>query len=565
MSRSLPAAFHSSRRLRWPTALLAVSLALIAVGILEATRASRSQTRVADNVLRDYSRFASWSYRQHLSSAMSVGLREILGEVNHGDNLHISPKVPRARELAHYLPWNPSCACYRPRNGPSPAIFFAFSLGSNALDVGINTHPDPSEGWEIDRPLPLDVGRRSTDYSPEDRRWVIDTLTRQIRRGSGNDRFNFVIGRQRGEQRFLAYTLMPTLRGDTMVYGAEYAREAVIGAFAEVLYESDLLPAPFTRGRSVADLLQVEIRDRRGHAVLEPRQKSDWRFDASDTLPPSLGSLVVHAQVLPTIAGDLVIGGLPRSRLPFLLALLGISGALAIVAIGQIRRDVELARLRGDFVSSVSHDLRTPLAQMRLYLETLRLGRFKTEEQRTASIAHVERETARLSQLVERVLRFSSNGTGDDGTRIPVDAAAEVRSIVEEFRPLAESRRASVVAEVGEIPTLRLAPEALRHVLLNLLDNAVKYGPPGQTVRVHVGSQSGVVRFSVSDEGPGVPPAERERVFAPFQRGSATTAVAGSGIGLAIVRDIAVHHGGRAWVENGGPGANFVVELPVTT
>ena len=146
------------------------------------------------------------------------------------------------------------------------------------------------------------------------------------------------------------------------------------------------------------------------------------------------------------MANTLVIGGLPKSRLPFLLGLLALAAALSFVAIGQIRREGELARLRSDFVASISHELRTPLAQMRLYLETLRLGRFTTEDQRNWSLDNVERETTRLSHLVERVLRFSRTGRADDEVREPVDVVAEVQPIVEEFQPLAAARGSSVVA-----------------------------------------------------------------------------------------------------------------------
>ena len=120
-----------------------------------------------------------------------------------------------------------------------------------------------------------------------------------------------------------------------------------------------------------------------------------------------------------------------------------------------------------------------------------------------------------------------------------------------------------MVAELSPVPPLALGPDALRHVLVNLLDNAVKYGPPGQRVTVRVAPAGREVRIAVSDEGPGVPAAERERVWKPFQRGQRTGAVAGSGIGLAIVRDIATRHGGRIWIEEReGGGATFVVSLP---
>src|SRR6185369_1683595 len=105
------------------------------------------------------------------------------------------------------------------------------------------------------------------------------------------------------------------------------------------------------------------------------------------------GSLLVRAQINPAMAGTFIIGGLPRSRLPFLFALLAVAIALSVVAIGQMRREAELSRLRADFVANTSHELRTPLAQMRLYLETQRLGRFKTAAEREWSLGNVERET----------------------------------------------------------------------------------------------------------------------------------------------------------------------------
>jgi signal transduction histidine kinase len=140
----------------------------------------------------------------------------------------------------------------------------------------------------------------------------------------------------------------------------------------------------------------------------------------------------------------------------------------------------------------------------------------------------------------------------------------EVRRIVDEFRPLAASRKASVVADIQPVPPIRLGPDALRHVLLNLLDNAVKYGPQGQTVRVRLAADGANIRLTVTDDGPGVPVAERDLVWSPFQRGTHTGPVAGSGIGLAIVRDVTTRHGGSAWIENGvAGGSTFVVTLPV--
>jgi signal transduction histidine kinase len=277
------------------------------------------------------------------------------------------------------------------------------------------------------------------------------------------------------------------------------------------------------------------------------------------------GAMALDVFVRPQQANMLVIGGLPQSHLPFLIGVLALAAALSVVAVTQLRRETELARMRSDFVSNVSHELRTPLAQIRLFTETLRLGRAPTREQRDWSLSHIERETTRLGHLVENVLRFSRVGRGDASVPAPVDVTAETQRIVDEFQPLAASKQVHVQARLEPTPAIPLRPDALQRLLLNLLDNAVKYGPTGQTVRVSVTNVDGEVRLAVSDEGPGVAATERESVWRPFQRGSAAAIAAGSGIGLTIVRDVVTQHGGRTWMEAAaGGGACFVIALPVT-
>ena len=557
--------FTVSLRIRWPILLLAASIGFTALGLVEANRAIRSQRTVAEHALRDYAGFVAWSYEQHLRELLAAGTMEVLGAVNHGTEMHTNPRVPEARDLAHYLPYNPKCGCHRPQHGPSPEIFFAFRLGTDTLGDGVNTHPDPSEGWEVDRPMPMmHSATRRLGYSAVERRWINDTLTRHIRSGGEHSRFPIVIAALDSVPRVLVYTLMPTAWGDTLVYGAEYARKAMTWALAEVMYDRNLLPATFTRGKSPREVVQLKVTDARDNLMFESEPVSEWAFDDTTRLPVDFGGLLVRAQIRPEMASTVVIGGLPRSRLPFLLGLLAVSGALAIVALGQIRREGELARLRENFVANISHELRTPLAQMRLYLETLRLGRFTTEEQRRWSLDNVERETTRLTQLVERVLRFSRTGRPDDDAREKVDAASEVQRIVEEFQPLAAARGSRVTVEAQPVPPLVLRPAALRHIVLNLLDNAVKYGPAGQTVRVTVGTSGDDVRIAIADEGPGIPVADRVKVWRPYQRGRTAGHNAGSGIGLAVVRDVATAHGGREWIEEtpDGRGALFVVSLP---
>lgn len=556
-----------SRRPSWPLVLLFVSLGATAIAAIEAHRTVRSQRALAEHALRDYAAFASWSYQQHLRESMSAAIREALGAVNHGDNLHTSPQIPDASEVPHYLPWDDGCSCHKPQLGPIPAAFFGFTLGADTLGLALNTHVHPERGWLVQPPRETVPMTATLANDRDERRWVTDTLTGQIRAGVRSEwRYNVVVGQWRGEPRVLAYTLMPTTRGDTVVYGATYTHGSFASLLGSILDRDGVLPASFTRDRRNRDVVTLSVADARGNALYESSPRTEWRFDATSTLPLSFGALQVRAQIRPTLAGDIIIGGLPRSRLPFLLALLGLSAALGVVAVMQLRREEELSTQRARFVSGVSHELRTPLAQIRLYLETLRLGRFRTDAQRERSLEQIDRETRRLAHLVENVLRFSRRGTqaSDDLARAPLDVATEVQEVASEFALLAAARRATISVEVRGQPTVIMVPGTLRQILINLLDNAVKYGPPEQSVRVTVDGDARTARIEVLDEGPGILASEREDVFQPFRRGraGASSGAGGSGIGLTIVREIVVAHGGVISVADAPHGARMVVELP---
>jgi signal transduction histidine kinase len=168
---------------------------------------------------------------------------------------------------------------------------------------------------------------------------------------------------------------------------------------------------------------------------------------------------------------------------------------------------------------------------------------------------------------VENVLSFSRAEHGR--YRIspePADLAREVRDVLEMFAPLAAARRATVHSTVTPREGVEVDRAAFKQILLNLLDNAVKYGPAGQTVTVGADAADGRVRMWVDDQGPGIPEEERERIWEPYRRieRDDDPAVGGSGIGLAVVHELVQLHRGRVWVEtaSSGTGARFVVELP---
>src|SRR5436190_1906175 len=185
-----------------------------------------------------------------------------------------------------------------------------------------------------------------------------------------------------------------------------------------------------------------------------------------------------------------------------------------------------------------------------------------------------DQESRRLTHLVENLLHFSRSErqvTRLSPERAPL--APLVQEALEGFAPLAGARGVRLRSELAEGVVAPVDAEAFRQMLLNLLDNAVKYGPPGQVVTVGLAAGDQRARIWVDDQGPGIPAADRERVWDRFwrlerDRGSA---VAGTGIGLAVVRELVALHGGRAWAEDGqsgtppagGRGVRFVIELPL--
>ena len=236
----------------------------------------------------------------------------------------------------------------------------------------------------------------------------------------------------------------------------------------------------------------------------------------------------------------------------------------------RLRRAQDMAELRSDFVAGVSHELRTPLAQIRLFAQLLREGTVQTEAQVERSLRVIDSEARRLTFLVDNVLNFARiENEVRHPSPVPTDVARVVDEAIEAFGPLAETRHARVQASVA--PGLRVLadPRALHQIILNFLDNALKYGPTGQTVRVTATATTTHVRLCVDDEGPGVPAGERSKVWRQFYRLVAgpvdpkAPEVGGTGIGLAVVSELVSAYGGRVAIEDTpGGGARFIAELP---
>ena len=361
-------------------------------------------------------------------------------------------------------------------------------------------------------------------------------------------------------------------RVSATVFGMVLDTEAFAPALARAFEEEDLLPAALTDGLANSQLFVARVRSPHEHLVYQSSADAETDISVELAMAETLGGMTLELSVRPEAVDRLVAGGVPASRMPFVLALLLLASGLLGTAVWQLRREAALAALREDFVSGVSHQLRTPLTQIRMFGETLMLGRVRNEEERGRAAEIIVDEARRLAHQIDNVLMFSQ-GLRDALVLNPVetDLGVLVDGVVESFEPLALAQGVAIERRIDPGVACLADVEATRQAVLNLLDNAVKYGASDPGIEVGVHRAPGAAVIWVEDGGPGVPPAERERIWEPYVRLDRDRAspAGGSGIGLAVVRDVIEAQGGSVRVEDGrlapGTGARFVIELPLAS
>ncbi len=227
-----------------------------------------------------------------------------------------------------------------------------------------------------------------------------------------------------------------------------------------------------------------------------------------------------------------------------------------------------MARLKSDFVANVSHDLKTPLALIRMFAETLEMDRVPSETSRREYYRVITRESERLTRLIDNVLDFSRIEGGRQRYEIALEHVEPiVHEVLEAFRyPLAQQGFKVDIHVEPDLPEIRLDGEAIKQALANLVDNAIKYSGERRRLDVTARRDGDEMRIAVSDEGFGIPAQEQERIFEKFYRAgqSETQGRRGSGVGLALVKHIMTAHGGRVTVVSRlGEGSTFTLHLPL--
>ncbi len=254
-----------------------------------------------------------------------------------------------------------------------------------------------------------------------------------------------------------------------------------------------------------------------------------------------------------------------------------ILACLSLVIIGGlvltkhiVSKEMALARLKSDFVSNVSHELRTPLALIRLYAETLELGRITTAEKKQQYYRIIRKESERLTALINNILDFSRIEAGRKEYEFrKTDIAELVRNTLDSYRYQIEQQGFAFEESIdSNLPAVPVDREAIARALVNLVNNALKYSSDEKFLGVKLYRENGLVKLEVADHGIGIERRDQSKIFEKFYRAGDPLVhnTKGSGLGLSLVRHITHAHGGEIAVESTpGKGTKFTLSLPLSS
>ena len=359
----------------------------------------------------------------------------------------------------------------------------------------------------------------------------------------------------------------------SLIFGAQILQQGLIDNLKPLLQSPELMKS--SAGPAAAAAYTLAILDDRGKPVALSREgfSADWKRPFAAT---EIGEALPHWEAALYLVDPKQI----KSSASTLQLTLGLIVAVLVAAIllggwlmaADVRRQMRLAQQKTDFVSNVSHELKTPLTSIRMFADMLVEGRVDERERQGKYLRIISAESARLTRLINNVLDFARMERGaPSGERRPCDLVEIVHEVVDTCRPHLDNVGVSLKLEIAnEKFPLIVDRDALAQIILNLLSNAEKYGGGDILMRVRrqeaAGGTLGIVE--VLDRGPGIPARKQEVIFEPFQRlhDSLSSGVSGSGLGLTLARRMARAHGGDVtYSPREGGGSCFTFTVPLST
>jgi signal transduction histidine kinase len=389
------------------------------------------------------------------------------------------------------------------------------------------------------------------------------------------------------EKKGMPYIFDPewTPRGDKRVYqsvGMFLMKDPKTGkpAVGGVVFDAEYLRDRFFP-EMLDDVISRNVNDaqtEKNHAVMMLRgkyesaalaQSSGWDDGTPEAERNLEGAFPGLTMAIKLRGTTLAAIGERFARISF-LTLAGLSLVLAggiALTYRNVTKEMALARLKSDFVSNVSHELRTPLSLIRLYAETLEMGRLTSPEKYQEYYCIIRKESERLTALINNILDFSRIEAGRKEYDFrETDMSELVHNTLDSYRYQLEQSGFQFEEKIDDVPPMRVDREAMARSLLNLVNNALKYSQDRKFIGVNLYRDNGSVKLEVVDQGIGIPQVEQQKIFEKFYRVGDPLVhnTKGSGLGLSLVRHIVHAHGGEVAVDSApGQGSKFTIVLPV--
>jgi hypothetical protein len=523
--RTAPAHVREYRYAIATVAILAAMLLVVGALTLQTWRTARTHERAVTAALRSYAGVAATLYRERFEALVTFALTP-LRLIASSRAVASAAALPSAGVVHDSIAAVVACKC---RTVLAPNYVFRIDLRDSSFQAA-----------------------GDSTVSRELQRWIVAALPAALEEYQRSQTYGALTGTVAGRPRIVYFSVRRNAAGEPVAaYGMEPSARALDSViFDGALKETSLQRFILSDSLPNDSIISVAATFPSGELAHRSKNAFESPYGGRETISAQGGAFRLDVTLNPAAVSRLIVGGVPRSQLPLLVVLLGITAGLVVAAIVLTWRTWSLARLRADFTSSVSHELRTPITQIMLFAETIALGQ----------------EGRRLLDLIENVLHFARS----ERYELPINRqmtnlTALVREATGVFEPVASAAgvrlRTTLEPDVGA----RIDGPAVQRSLRNVLDNAVKYAVSGGEAHVWLVLSGARASIWVDDHGPGVPSGDRERVWQAFVRleRDMNQATGGSGIGLAVVRDVVVRHGGSVRVEDApGGGARFVLEFP---
>src|SRR5688500_1625291 len=476
--RAHPAQLGPARdRIRWVASVaLFAPLLLLLVSAVRTWRAEQRYAAVTHKVTHDYAGIAAWQYARTANMALhDEAMRAFSGiakghqRSSHDDVLQSPDMILAARATAGSILLD------------SARFAFKYDAQTRSLVSAGGTMDDATREM-LERRLAQIARTTRTDDEPH--RVLFDSAGLESHAIA-----LWTIGAPDGPIR--------------SAYGVVSHPRALRRRLGAVIEKANLFPA--ARLSAPLDTSDIAIRlTRRDGGVVFASALAPGATAATDSSTLQSGELRTTIDLSPRLASAFLVGSGPASQLPSLALMIVIATVLAGIGLVHERRTRELARVRARFVANVSHELRTPLAQISMFAETLHLGRERSSAEGRHFAAIILAEARRLTNLVDGVLRDSRHERRPPTLQPElVDVTQEIAGSVDAFAPIARAAEVTVTA-TGTEAWANVERAALRQIVLNLLDNAVKHGGRGSTIDVRIRPEGTELRLEIDDTGPGI-------------------------------------------------------------